>query len=547
MSKTNPIAKQMPLTVGIIAVLGAGGFLLTRQAKSDAPDAPPANTQVIAVSDAGKKAVNIETMTVRDSRLPDAIQAAGQVLFPPDTTVKISPRLAGRIKKVYVRVGEPVAAGQTLAIMDSVDATSAQTLARSTDVALRQAADNLARTKRLYDLGTPDVTAAQSAVDQAKAAAIAAKDALERTKKQAEIGGFTQPPVEAAQNALITAKGALVQAQSDLAQAQRDRDRKQKLVEIGVAAASDLEASQNVLEKAQSAVASDSESVKLAEQARAREQKAFKTNLYSEQQIRAAESAYRQSQLQQDAAERSLRLAKTQVLRDVRQAQSDYRTAQFNAEDAKNKLVLLGQPNSDGSIPIKSPIGGVVTDRQVSDGQIVDQSQMTPWQMFVVSNASTVWVEADVYEKDIERVAEGQAARVHVAASPTRDFTGRVARIAPTLDKTSRAVKVRVLVPNPNGLLKDGMYAEVTLGAGVGKALPTVPLEAIQRDENADFVYVAAGKNYTKRQVQIGSQRDGKVEIVSGLRSGETIVTRGALFSGRRGQRRVTAMGINPR
>lgn len=532
MNNSNPITKQIPLTVGIIAVLGVGGFLLSREAKSDAPEAAPPKTDVIAVSDSGKKAVNIETAVVQNSAMQDAIHATGQVLFPADSSVKISPRLAGRVRKVYVHVGDHVAPGQTLAVMDSVDAASAQTLARSTHVALEQARENLNRTRRLYDLGTPDVTAAQASLDQAKAAALAAKDALARTKRQADIGGFTQAPLEAAQNAVITAKGALVQAQSDLAQAQRDHDRKLKLVDIGVAAKSDLESAQNVLEKAQSAVASDAESVKLSEQALAREQKAFQSNLYSDQQVRTAESASRQAQLQQDAAERSLRLAKTQVLRDLRQAQSDYRTAQFNAEDAGNKLILLGQPNSDGSVPIKSPISGIVTDKQVTDGQIVDQSQMTPWQMFVISNAATVWVEADVYEKDIAQVRGGQTVRIHVAAAPNRDFTGRVIHIAPALDKTSRAVKVRAEIPNAAGTLKDGMYAEVTIATGAGKSAPLVPMEAIQRDENADFVYVADGKNYVKRQVQLGSQRDGKAEVTSGLRPGETIVTHGAIFLG---------------
>ena len=537
MSQSSSIAKQIPLTVGIVAALAVGGFLLTRRAKSDAPEAAPPKTDVVAVSDSGKQAVNIETAVVQNVSLSGAIHATGQVLFPADTSVKISPRLAGRVRKVYVHVGDRVAPGQTLAVMDSVDAASAQTLARSTNVALEQARENLARTRRLYNLGTPDVTAAQASLDQAKAAAIAAKESLARTKRQAEIGGFTQAPLETAQNAVIAARGALVQAQSDLAQAQRDHDRKAKLVEIGVAAKSDLESAQNVLEKAQSAVASDSESVKLSEQALAREQKAFQSNLYSDQQVRAAESAYRQAQLQQDAADRALRLAKTQILRDLRQTQSDYRTAQFNAEDSRNKLILLGQPGSDGTVSIKTPIGGIVTDKQVTNGQIVDQSQMTPWQMFTISNAATVWVEADVYEKDIAQIHNGQAVKIHVAAAPGRDFTGRVIHIAPALDKTSRAVKVRAEIPNAAGLLKDGMYAEVTIATVNGKSQPLIPMEAIQHDENADFVYVADGKNYTKRQIQLGIQQGGKAEVTKGLRPGETIVTHGAIFLGGAGNR----------
>ena len=87
--------------------------------------------------------------------------------------------------------------------------------------------------------------------------------------------------------------------------------------------------------------------------------------------------------------------------------------------------------------------------------QIVDQSQMTPWQMFTLSNTAVVWVEMDVYEKDIHAVHVGQKLTVTVAALPNRTFTATVRRIAPALDKTTRALKVRAEIANADGLLKD--------------------------------------------------------------------------------------------
>ncbi len=535
MSEKTPLSRQIFFSLCIAAALGGVGVLLSRQGSSETHTAAPAtNTESVEVSGVGQKVVQVETAPAQTETQPTDLHATGQILFSSDQTVKISPRLSGRVRQVFVRVGDHVTAGQPLALLDSVDAAAAQNTAHQNDNKLRLAASTLDRTERLYKLGTPDVTAAQANLDQANARVEFTKSALDRVKEQARIGGFTEKPVEDAQTAVVSARSDLAQAQADQAQAQRDRDRKAKLVEIGIAAKSDLEAAENALDKATVTVKADQEKVALVQNALERERKAFKTNLYADQQVRSSESDARQAQLQVEAAGTALRLAKTTVLRDLLQARSDYQAARSEAENAHHVLTLLGQPTSDGAIKVLAPISGIVTDRQVSPGQVVDQSQMTPWQMFTLSNTTAVWVEADVYEKDISVIHPGQNLTVTVSALPNRTFVGAVRRIAPALDPKTRAVKVRAEIANTDGLLKDGMYADVRIRSGSGKPALTVPLEAILRDGDSDFLYVKQKDKYVRRQVTLGMQRDGKASVEKGLTAGELVVIHGALFLGNR-------------
>ncbi|HLJ57186.1 MAG TPA: efflux RND transporter periplasmic adaptor subunit [Chthonomonadaceae bacterium] len=527
--RTNTM-RQLVMSVAVIAAVSATGFALTRKPAKASHDAPPTLSEAIEISRRGEQVAGIEIARVTQEPLSSMIHATGQVSYPSDQTVKISPRLQGRVRNVYVRVGDHVTAGQTLAELDSVDAAAAVTAARQSENKLRLAALTLDRNERLYRLGTPEVTAAQAALAQAHTASLLAREALDRTKQQAEIGEFVDPPIEAARNSVIQARAALVQAQSDLAQAQRDHDRKAKLVEIGVSARSDLEASTNVLEKATAAVTSDQDTLKITEQALDREQKAFKAKLYEQQQVRAAEAAYRQAQVQESGAQTALRLAKAAIQTNIMQARSDYLAAKNDAESARHVDDLLGHPAADGTVRVLAPISGVITDRQVSPGQMVDQSQMTPWQMFVVSNTDRAWIDADVFEKDIASIAPGQPVSVHVNAAPGKEFRGAVLRIAPTVDRTSRAIKVRVEIPNSHSLLKDGMYASVTIVAAGDRRVLTVPASAVQHDGESDFVYLSKEGKYIRRKVEIGAHLIGRYVVTSGVSAGDSVVSRGAIF-----------------
>src|SRR5579871_1608705 len=121
MKDRNPISRQLLLSAGIAAALIVVGILLRGQSSSRKADAAAPAADGVTVSDAGRQIAQIEVAPVAVQRLQDAVRATGQILYPADQTVKISPRLQGRVRQVFVRVGDPVTAGQTLALLDSVD------------------------------------------------------------------------------------------------------------------------------------------------------------------------------------------------------------------------------------------------------------------------------------------------------------------------------------------------------------------------------------------------------------------------------------------
>ena len=149
--------------------------------------------------------------------------------------------------------------------------------------------------------------------------------------------------------------------------------------------------------------------------------------------------------------------------------------------------------------------------------------------LYKISNLSSLWLVADVFEQDLALVRQGQPAKITVNAYPGQVFEGRVSFLYPTLTTETRTAKVRVELPNRGGLLKPAMYANVEFLAGraKGKVL-TVPDSAVLDSGTRQIVLVQRGEGtFEPRQVKLGMFGDGYVEVLDGLRTGETVVTSG--------------------
>src|SRR5579862_4403329 len=119
MKQNGRMLQQVIISVCVLLVLGALGAILLRQPRSEAQSAPAANASEVNVSASGRDLLNLQTALVQSRSLDNNLLATGLVSYPADQTVKISPRVAGRIRSVFVRVGDAVAPGQTLAILES--------------------------------------------------------------------------------------------------------------------------------------------------------------------------------------------------------------------------------------------------------------------------------------------------------------------------------------------------------------------------------------------------------------------------------------------
>lgn len=222
--------------------------------------------------------------------------------------------------------------------------------------------------------------------------------------------------------------------------------------------------------------------------------------------------------------------------RDLLQAESDRNQAQADLNAAEQSMKILGIKNPDdvakaassAEIPVIAPISGEVVERMVSPGQVMQAGQT---QAFTISDMSTVWVLANVYQADLAYIKTGDDVIVQTDAYP-QSFHGRISYVSPALDPNTRTLQARIVVDNPGEKLKKDMYCTVTVTAGSIRNAIAAPDAAVLRDdENQPFVYVATGANqFSRRSVDIGQSENGQTQILKGLSAGEKVVGDGGLF-----------------
>ena len=175
--------------------------------------------------------------------------------------------------------------------------------------------------------------------------------------------------------------------------------------------------------------------------------------------------------------------------------------------------------------PLKAPFSGVVTKAQASPGDIVDAGK----DVFTVADLERVWVQAEVYEKDLGRIRSGQSAFIVVDTYPDRSFEGKVAYISDVLDPQTRTARVRCELANPQMQLKTDMFANVELPTKLTKQALAVPEGALQQVDGKDVVFIRrSDTRFEKREVEKGVTVNNQTEIVKGLKPGEQVVTQGA-------------------
>ena len=224
------------------------------------------------------------------------------------------------------------------------------------------------------------------------------------------------------------------------------------------------------------------------------------------------------------------------ALRDLQQAESDRNQARADLNAAEEGMKILGIRNpaqlaggpASAQIPVLAPISGEVVERLVSPGQVVQAGQT---QAFTISNLSTVWVLANVYQADLAYIRSGEDVTVQTDAYPTV-FHGRISYVSPAVDPNTRTLQARIVVDNPGEKLKRDMYCTVTATAGKESGAIALPNASVLRDDNNQpFVYVATGANqFGRRDVETGESEDGLTRILKGISPGDKVVGDGSLF-----------------
>jgi len=199
---------------------------------------------------------------------------------------------------------------------------------------------------------------------------------------------------------------------------------------------------------------------------------------------------------------------------------------------AQQRLELLGVPADEvaetlkrgtaaPSISIKSPFDGVVLEKTAYQGGLVSPDQ----NLFTIADLSTVWILADVYEQDLSRVKIGAEAAVSVDAFPGRPFTGTIQFVYPTLSGNTRTGRVRIELRNPGLELRPGMYGSVRVTNLQGSTL-SISSEALMDGGDLKYAFVVhEGTHFEPRLLTVGQRTDNWVEVLSGLREGEMVVS----------------------
>jgi cobalt-zinc-cadmium efflux system membrane fusion protein len=206
---------------------------------------------------------------------------------------------------------------------------------------------------------------------------------------------------------------------------------------------------------------------------------------------------------------------------------------------ARSQLMILGYEASeiDAMDPIgegarvayyrvTAPFDGTVVSKHAAQGEHIDAHE----ELFTVADLSTVWLRADVFERDLSAIDELDGAEVNFRAAsyPAREFTARVFSRGHVVDDATRAVPMLAVAENRQGRLRPGMFVEINLDGGADEGALIVPTAAVQRHENQPFVFVALrSSGYERRGVTLGRSAGEKIEIVGGLDEGESVVVEG--------------------
>jgi Cu(I)/Ag(I) efflux system membrane fusion protein len=178
-------------------------------------------------------------------------------------------------------------------------------------------------------------------------------------------------------------------------------------------------------------------------------------------------------------------------------------------------------------IPVVAQVDGVVIDKPVQEGMRVDGGEA----LYRTADLSSLWLIAQVQEQDLGAIVPGQTARATFVAFPGRSFEGRVEFVYPSLSADTRTARVRIVLPNPDGVLRAAMFASVQVEAApAGGPVVTVPDSAVLDDGTRQAVLVAAGEGrFQPRTVTLGVRGDGWVQVVDGVKPGDRVVV-GANF-----------------
>jgi cobalt-zinc-cadmium efflux system membrane fusion protein len=232
--------------------------------------------------------------------------------------------------------------------------------------------------------------------------------------------------------------------------------------------------------------------------------------------------------------EKSLFDQKISAKKDVLTAEAEYRKAEAEARTLHERLRFYGlseqtinsRADSPSLYSLVSPGNGVVIERDLTKGEAAEPGK----KVFTVADLSTVWIVLNIYERDLAKINKGASVRITTESYPGEIFAGKVSYLGDVVNPESRTLPVRVEIANPRRRLKPGMFATVEVITGTSSTVAImIPSSAVQKVEGKPAVFVQEKDgSFAKRDIELGQEFGGSVEVKSGLKEGEQVVVTGA-------------------
>jgi len=262
-----------------------------------------------------------------------------------------------------------------------------------------------------------------------------------------------------------------------------------------------------------------------------------------------AQSAYLKARARRHVAEQAYQRAqflyteKVIGQAELQRREGEMISIRAEAQEAHEGLRLLGMGDKEihtleqtqkirSQIPIVAPFAGRVIARDLTKGELVDTTQ----KLFVVADLSTLWVVANVAEKDISylhraTLSPNQPVEIHVPAYPDEVFQGIVSYVGDVLDTATRTMQVRLTLANPTGRLKPEMFATIRVLSEPAPDVLVVPEAAVQHDRDRSFVFVQKEPGvFEARTIRLGGKNGTFAEVLEGVQEGEAVVREGAFI-----------------
>ena len=220
--------------------------------------------------------------------------------------------------------------------------------------------------------------------------------------------------------------------------------------------------------------------------------------------------------------------------KDLEQAEDSEEKAKVDVQTAEQHVRILGgNPSSPSStIELRAPVAGTIVEQNISGFEGIKSLDNSP-NLFTIADLTQVWVLCDVYENDLGQIRIGDTADVRLNAYPERVYRGKIADISRVLDPNLRSAKVRVVLPNADGRLRPGMYAEATFRSRQLQSRLVVPGTAVMRLQDKDWVFRKEGPSRFRRlEVHTkGATADGYQELQGDVKTGDEVVANALDFS----------------